>query len=124
MYESICDERVLDSPISIRSKSCDSQTSVRQVRVVMKLVILVNLMMSYYWAGSINTAVIDACEIAEYFVQPGNSDLPSASHSSSIDVTKDPSDIAQTPAFPPVRPSINRFPTTMLGSKARSFNPL
>ena len=56
----------------------------------------------------------------ENFVQPGNSDLPSASHSSLVDRTEDPSDIAQTPAFPPVRPTINRFPTTMFGSKARS----
>ena len=74
--------------------------------------------------GSGDSCTADACEIAENFVLPVNSDFPSASHSSSVDRTEDPSDIATTPAFPPVRPRINRFPTTMLGSKARSFNPL
>ena len=117
MHESICDDRAPDSPISISSRSCNSQTS---------------------WGcdegpghfgdelllGSGGNDTADVCEIAENFVQPGNSDLPSASHNSSVDITIDPSDIAQTPAFPPVRPSIYRFSTTMFGSKARSFNPL
>ena len=117
IHESICDDRAPNSPISISSNSCNSETSrgcdedPGQFDAELLL-------------GSGDSCTADACEIAENFVQPGNSDLPSASHSSLVDRTEDPSDIAQTPAFPPVRPRINRFPTTMFGSKARSFNPL
>ena len=117
MPESICDDRAPDSPISISSNSCDSQTSrdcdedPGQFDDELLL-------------GSGGSGTANTCKIAENFVQPGNSDLPSSSHSSLVDITEDPSDIAQTPAFPPVRPRINRFLTTIFGSKVRSFNPL
>ena len=121
MHESICDERAPDSPISISFKSCNSQTSRGCDEGGDPGQFDDELLLA---SGGINTADIDACEIPENSVQPGNSDLPSASYSSLVDVTKDPSDVDQSLAFPPVRPSIHRLPTTMFGSKARSFNPL
>ena len=36
---------------------------------------------------------------------------------------KAPSDIAATPAQLPFQPTVNTFPTTLIGSKQRSFNP-
>ena len=35
-----------------------------------------------------------------------------------------PSDIAQTPPFPPIRPVNIKFPTTAYGMYRRSFNPI
>ena len=80
----------------------------------MKLVILVNLMMSYYWAVMVLTLQLSMPVKLQknLYNQVTVIYLQQVKH------------IAQTPAFPPVRPSINRFPTTMFGSKARSFNPL
>ena len=42
----------------------------------------------------------------------------------SYSVPSQPSDIAQTPAFPPVRPVNIKFPTTMFGNTSRTFNPI
>ena len=79
IHESICDERVPDSSISISSKSCDySQTSRGCDEAGDPGQFDDELLLG---SDDINTAVIDASEIAEKFVQPGNSDLPSASHS-------------------------------------------
>jgi len=43
--------------------------------------------------------------------------------SSEVLTTNCPNGIAQTAAFPPAQPANIRFPTTMISSKARSFNP-
>ena len=121
MHESICDEITSDSPISINSKSWDSQTSeLSEEADLMDLDVDPGQCDELLLASSSNTA----CDTAENSVALVNSKLPSASHGSSVEITKGPSDIAQTPAFPPVRPTNTRFPTTMLTSKARSFNPL
>ena len=106
MYESVYDELALDSPVSISSKLLYSQV--------------------------IEDHDGDSGECDEQLLatppvmlqKPINTKLPSVSHSSLVDSTKDLSDIAQTPVFPPVRPTNARFPMTMFSSKARSFNPL
>ena len=98
MGESLCDEIVPDSPVSISSESWDSQASEDHEGIADELLL----------SSSSSTA----CDTTENVV--ANSSLPSVG----------PSDIAQTPAFPPVRPTNARFPTTMFFNKARSFNPL
>ena len=106
--ESLYDEIVPDSPVSISSESWDSQANEDHEGIADELLL----------SSSSSTA----CDTTENVV--ANSSLPSASYGNSVDSSKGPSDIAQTPAFPPVRPTNARFPTTMFSNKARSFNPL
>ena len=108
MGESLCVEIVPDSPMSISSESWDSQASEDHEGIADELLL----------SSSSSTAR----DTTENVV--ANSSLPSASYGNSVDSNKGPSDIAQTPAFPPVRPTNARFPTTMFSNKARSFNPL
>ena len=48
--------------------------------------------------------------------------LPGRSTDTTIEVTPVPNDIAQTVAFPPVRPVNVKFPATKFGSTTRTFN--
>ena len=111
LHKSVCDDVALDSPVSISSDSQASEYHEGNSGQCDELLL----------ASSSST---DLCDTAENSVTAVNSRLPSASHGSSVDITTGPSDIAQTPAFPPVRPTNTRFLTTTLPGKARSFNPL
>ena len=67
----------------------------------------------------------DVCDTAESSVTPVSSRLLSLCHGSSVDFTKvQVIYIAQTPAFPPVKSTNTRFPTTTFSGKTRCFNPL
>ena len=48
--------------------------------------------------------------------------LPARSTDTTVGVTSVPNDIAQTVAFPPVRPVNVKFPATKFGSTTRTFN--
>ena len=95
------------SPVSISSESWDSQASEDHEVIADELLL----------SSSSSTA----CDTTENVVATVNSSLPSTSYGNSVDSNKGPSDIAQTPAFPPVRPTNARFPTTISFNKARSF---
>lgn len=100
MGESLCDEIVVpDSPVSISSESWDSQASEDHEGIADELLL----------SSSRSTA----CDTTV------NSSLPSTSYGNSVDSNMGPSDIAQTPSFPPVRPTNIKFPTTMFSNKAR-----
>ena len=111
MHENVCDEICLGSPVSISSDSQVSEGHEEDPGQCDELLHTSN-------------SSADVCDTAGSSVTPVNNRLPSTCHGSSVNITRGLSDIAQTPEFPPVRPTNTRFPTTTFSGKVRCFSPL